>query len=106
MDRDREIVHSHNLFKLLALCSETNRSFDQLMDIAGLLTPFAVEARYDTEFWPTLPVVEQAQLAANRVAQLVALLVPSAATMLPGGVREWKDARDRFDWRVDLRHFK
>ena len=25
VDRDREIVHSHNLFKLLALCSETDR---------------------------------------------------------------------------------
>jgi len=53
-DRDREIVYTHNLFKLLAVCAELDPTFNQLMDAAGLLTPFAIEARYDAEFWSSV----------------------------------------------------
>jgi HEPN domain-containing protein len=53
LDRDREIVHTHNLHKLLKLCTEEDSSFVQLAVLASLLTPFAVEGRYDTEFWPS-----------------------------------------------------
>lgn len=49
-DHDREIVHTHNLFKLLAVCTDIDPTFSQLTDAAELLTPFAVEARYDAEF--------------------------------------------------------
>lgn len=75
VDRDREIPHTHNLYKLLALCSETNPAFDQLTEAAGLLTPFAVEARDDTEFWPTLDITSNAEVAANRIRELVCSLV-------------------------------
>lgn len=51
---DREIVHTHNLFKWLTGCSEIDPAFNQLMDAAGLLTPFTVEARYDAEFWSSV----------------------------------------------------
>ena len=40
-DRDREVIHTH---------VEIDPAFSQLADAATLLTPFAVEARYDAEF--------------------------------------------------------
>ncbi len=104
VDRDQEILHSHNIHKLLALCGETNPAFKQLLDAADLLTPFAVEARYDTEFWPSSETVEQAILASNRIRDLVASLVQS--TVDPAIALQWQQARDAFNWRVDLRHFK
>jgi HEPN domain-containing protein len=105
-DRDREIVYTHNLFKLLAVCAELDPTFSQLMDAAGLLTPFAVEARYDAEFWPTPDMLTEAESAANRVAKLVCSLVYSVTVMSPSFVEAWKAARAKFNWRVDLRKFK
>jgi len=51
-DRDRDIPHTHTLYKLLSHCGEVDPDFKQLTEAAEILTPFAVEARYDTEFWP------------------------------------------------------
>jgi HEPN domain-containing protein len=106
VDRDREVVHTHNLYKLLARCSEIDPAFSELIDAAGLLTPFAVEARYDTEFWPTAETIEKAELAANRVASLVSSAVQLARVTLPTIAQKWAEARSRFDWKVDLRKFK
>jgi len=36
VERDREIIHRHNLFRLLAACSEIDPTFSQLMDVAEL----------------------------------------------------------------------
>lgn len=80
--------------------------FSQLMETAALLTPFAAEARYDTEFWPTPDTVKEAELAASRIARLIASLVQSADAVLPTGAEEWREALDRFNWRVDLMKFK
>ncbi len=104
VDRDGEVLHSHNIHKLLAVCGETNAGFEQLMDAADLLTPFAVEARYDTEFWPTSETVERAFLAAIRIRDLVASLVESAVDPAIG--HQWQKARDAFNLKVDLRRFK
>jgi HEPN domain-containing protein len=103
-DRDREVVHTHNLYKLVTLCAETDPSFARMKDTAGLLTPFAVEARYDTEFWPTRDIVEKAELAANRIRDLVVSLVQT----LPGAglLQHWQRAREAFNWKVDLTKFK
>ncbi len=102
-EHDREIPHTHNLYKLLALCSETNPAFDQLTEAAGLLTPFAVEARYDTEFWPTLDIVAKAEFAADKIRDLVASLVQSPVD--PAFVQSWKRAREAFEYPVDLKSF-
>jgi HEPN domain-containing protein len=105
-DRDREVIHTHNLFKLLAACEEIDPAFSQLADAATLLTPFAVEARYDAEFWPTREMLEAAEFAANRVAKLVCSLVQSMKVMSPAFVQNWKAAREAFSWTVDPRNFK
>jgi HEPN domain-containing protein len=105
VDRDRVIVLTHNLFKLVIACAEIDPAFRQLMDAAALLTPFAVEARYDAEFWPTPEVLEEAELAANRVARLVCSLVRSDS-IRPDIYNQWHAARMQFAWSVDLRRFK
>ncbi|HTA71100.1 MAG TPA: HEPN domain-containing protein [Bryobacteraceae bacterium] len=104
-DRGREIIHTHNLFKLVNAYAEIDPTFGQLMDEAALLTPFAVEARYDTEFWPTMAVMEEAELAVNRVASLVCSQV-QAVTTRPDVYSTWQAARRKFNWSVDLRKFK
>jgi HEPN domain-containing protein len=61
VDRDQTIPHTHNLYKLLSHCAQTDAAFNQLSDAADLLTPFAVEVRYDTEFWPNRPTFDRAE---------------------------------------------
>jgi len=94
----------HSLFKPVARCVETEAAFEKLSKEAGLLTPFAVEARYDPEFWPTPQIVEEAKLAADRIRTFVCSLIQSSqdSTIL----YEWGKARDSFNWRVDLRRYK
>ena len=106
IEQDQAIPRTHNLYKLLALSSEFESAFQQLTDAADLLTPFAVEARYDTEFWPSTEILEQAEAAANRIAQFVSARMRSAKAPAIGIHEAWKAARDRFEWPVDLRKFK
>jgi HEPN domain-containing protein len=108
IDQDRAIPHTHNLYKLFALCSESDPAFRQLIDTADLLTPFAVEARYDTEFWPTSQILEQAEVAANRIARFVSPRVNSVIVKVStvNIYEAWKTARYQFSWKADLRKFK
>lgn len=106
IDQDQAIPHTPNLYKLFALCSEFDPAFRDLIDTADLLTPFAVEARYDTEFWPTSEMLEQAEVAANRIARFVSARTQSIKVPAVGIHEAWKAARDQFAWPVDLRKFK
>jgi HEPN domain-containing protein len=78
-ETEREILHTHNLYKLVTLCAETDSSFRELIDAAEMLTPFAVVARYDTDFWPTSGTVEQAERAAKQIAEFVSARVKGIA---------------------------
>ena len=49
----RDFPHSHNLAKLVELCRRADSSFPDLRSVVEPLTPYAVELRYDQEFWPT-----------------------------------------------------
>ena len=44
--------------------------------LAALLTPFAVELRYDEDFWPSLEIAREARDAALKIKQLVAQRLP------------------------------
>jgi HEPN domain-containing protein len=106
IDQDRPVPHTHNLYKLFSLCSESDPAFHHLIHTADLLTPFAVEARYDTEFWPTSQMLEQAEAAADRIAKFVSVRLPTAKIPRFGIHEAWKAARDHFSFQVDLRKFK
>jgi len=71
-----DFPYIHNLEKLVDLCGQKDPSFLKLKPLAALLTPFAVELRYDDEFWPCLDTVEEARDAALRIKQLVVQRLP------------------------------
>jgi HEPN domain-containing protein len=107
IDQDQAVPPTHNLLKLVTLCAASQLEFNQLMDPAGLLTPFAVEARYDTEFWPGTSVLQQAQDAAAAIASFVRARLQSVTVRVAAPMyASWKAARDSFNWRVDLRKFR
>lgn len=62
-----EYPFTHNLSKLLSLCEKKDVSFAQLSGVVEPLTPYAVELRYDAEFWPSLQDALDAQSAARNV---------------------------------------
>jgi HEPN domain-containing protein len=58
---------THNLTKLVDICIELDSSFSLILSIVEPLTPYAVELRYDHEFWPDEKTVEQAKTAVMEV---------------------------------------
>ncbi|HET6453565.1 MAG TPA: HEPN domain-containing protein [Armatimonadota bacterium] len=66
-----EFPLTHNLSKLLELCATVDPSFRSMESIAEPLTPYAVEMRYDSDFWPDVGVAEEAKAAAVTVKQFV-----------------------------------
>jgi HEPN domain-containing protein len=65
--RNVEFAYTHNLTKLVEQCAELDEQFLALSTRVEPLTPYAVELRYDSDFWPT----EEAATQANRVAEYV-----------------------------------
>jgi HEPN domain-containing protein len=68
---ETEFPYTHNLTKLVALCASFDASFSRLLGTVEPLTPFAVEMRYDAEFWPS---EADARDAGRRAAEVVALV--------------------------------
>jgi HEPN domain-containing protein len=62
---------SHDLTRLLAICSSKEMRFQAFQADALNLNPFAVEMRYDDEFWPTTDETKLALDAANRIHSFV-----------------------------------
>ena len=61
----------HDLTKLLATCSLKEQGFNLFQADALQLNPFAVETRYDDEFWPTPQETQTALDAARRIHAFV-----------------------------------
>jgi HEPN domain-containing protein len=43
----------HDIGRLITACATVNPAFEAIREQAIRLTPFAVEMRYDAEFWPS-----------------------------------------------------
>jgi len=69
--KDIEFPLTHNLAKLLELCITVDSSFASLLSLAEPLTPYAVEMRYDSDFWPDDQVAEEAESAALAIKDFV-----------------------------------
>ena len=68
---------THNLARLLDLCEPLDPAFAQLRPIVEPLTPFAVELRYDDEFWPSKEIVTEAQSATLKLRDAVLSRLPA-----------------------------
>ncbi len=62
---------THNLSSLVELCERMDESFSALIPVVEPLTPFAVESRYDSEFWPTREVAAEARVSARTVRDFI-----------------------------------
>lgn len=61
----------HNLEKLVELCAQREPSFLSLKAMSQELTPYAVELRYDGEFWPGVETARQALESALIIKRFV-----------------------------------
>jgi HEPN domain-containing protein len=68
---------THNLAKLVELGARTDESLRTLTATVEPLTPYAVETRYDAQFWPSRDVAENARLLAKTVEQAVLSRLPA-----------------------------
>jgi len=62
---------THNLSKLVEICAGVDSSFAALTLTVEPLTPYAVELRYDEEFWPDKKTAEAAYKSALTVKDFV-----------------------------------
>jgi len=71
---------THNLAKLVEVAAMTDPSFQALLPVVEPLTPYAVELRYDSDFWPTVETAREAQSLALEVKEFVLSLLPEDIT--------------------------
>ncbi len=71
-----EFPFIHNLEKLIELCAQRDTAFASLKALSQELTPYAVELRYDAEFWPELDTARQALDAALTIKDFVVTHLP------------------------------
>ncbi len=77
--REKPIPRTHNLEELERLCAALVPAWPvEVMDLAEL-TAFAVELRYDFEFWPDRETAEKALATAAAVRDAVLAAVPQEA---------------------------
>ena len=69
--REIDFPFIHNLEKLIELCTQRDPSFASLKTAAQELTPYAVELRYDDEFWPAVETARQAMDMALTIRDFV-----------------------------------
>lgn len=75
--KDVDFPFVHNLEKLVELCSECDAGFQELLGSATELTPYAVELRYDDDFWPSPETAAAAHEMAVKVKEFVLARLPS-----------------------------
>lgn len=71
-----EFPFTHNLSRLVELCADLDTAFEELIPVVEPLTPYAVELRYDNEFWPNAEEVKQAQGCAHTAREFVLARLP------------------------------
>jgi HEPN domain-containing protein len=76
IDAGIEYAFTHNLAKLVQLCADVDPSFSPLLPVVEPLTPYAVETRYDYEFWPDETVAQDARASAMTVKDFVLSKLP------------------------------
>ncbi|MBI3075516.1 MAG: HEPN domain-containing protein [Deltaproteobacteria bacterium] len=77
--QDQPIPRTHNLEELSRLCQAARPDLDLAgIDLAAL-TPYAIEIRYDFEFWPDRDTAREAVALALEVREAILAVVPPEA---------------------------
>ena len=75
-----EFPFIHNLEKLVDLCAGQEEPFADIKLLAQQLTPYAVELRYDAEFWPSREAAQEAMDAAVTIRDFVIDRLPASVS--------------------------
>jgi HEPN domain-containing protein len=75
---EAEFPFIHNLEQLVDVCMEKDASFVQINPLAQSLTPYAVELRYDGDFWPSRDTAVEALHAADTAKAFILSRLPAA----------------------------
>ncbi len=67
-----------NLEKLVELCEQREASFQSMKTLGQALTPYAVQLRYDEDFWPAEQEATNAVQSAQALRAFVIPLLPAA----------------------------
>ena len=67
---------TNNIEEILCLCATLDKRFEDLIEETTFLTDYAVELRYDVEFWPEIDEVRAAFDAADKIRKFVLLVLP------------------------------
>ncbi|MBI2442051.1 MAG: HEPN domain-containing protein [Lentisphaerae bacterium] len=67
----------HNLEQLVDICADHDETFGEIRETAQRLTPFAVGARYDEDFWPALNTAREAARQAGKIRAFVLSKLPT-----------------------------
>ncbi len=68
----------HNVEKLIEIAEQHDAAFQQVKSLGQSLTPYAVQLRYDEDFWPTLSEASAAVQAAQTLRAFVLSRLPAA----------------------------
>ncbi|MBL0061874.1 MAG: HEPN domain-containing protein [bacterium] len=71
VSRSVDAPRIHNIEKLAGLCESEDSVFGTIREDASRLTPYAVELRYDEEFWPSFESAHSAYDKAVSIVELV-----------------------------------
>jgi HEPN domain-containing protein len=71
-----QIPRTHNLEELELLCIGLTRSPTLTGIDVTLLTPYAVQMRYDAEFWPDYPTAGEAMKVADKIKRAILDCMP------------------------------
>jgi HEPN domain-containing protein len=69
--------YMHNVEKLVGLCAGRDPAFSSIKILGQRLTPYAVELRYEAEFWPNREETEEARSAALAIKEFVVKRLPA-----------------------------
>jgi HEPN domain-containing protein len=80
----KDFPFMHNLSALVELCKSEDVSFDKIQEPAEALTPYAVEARYDEDFWPDMITTQEAVHQAVTIRDFILAKLPAIFKQLEG----------------------
>lgn len=75
--KDRPVIKTHDLLKLLKLCSLIDCDFETLFTAAEYVNPFSTKFRYPDEF--SIPGLEEAKLATRYAQSIMTFVVKKIA---------------------------
>lgn len=72
------VLFIHNLEKLVEICEQQEPSFQSMKTLGQALTPYAVQLRYDEDFWPSEQETVNAVQLAQTLRTFIIPLLPAA----------------------------